>query len=44
MNNEFQPCADCVNPDACRSLEECVVQKAITEDVAKDREENDELR
>ena len=39
---DFQPCADCVNPDACRSLDECVVQEAINEKV--DEESNNELR
>lgn len=41
MEEEFHPCDDCVNPDACRSNDECVVQKIITEKVP---EADDELR
>lgn len=42
MEEEFQPCADCVNVNACCSLEQCKIKEIITEDVAKDREEDNQ--
>lgn len=44
MEEEFQHCADCVDVDVCCSNEQCIIKKVITEDVAKERGEDDELR
>lgn len=41
---DFCPCEDCWDIDGCTEREACRKEEVITEDVAKIREENDELR